>query len=211
MQRAVVHTDCPHVTEPITCDEHLDMAGVPALDDLERREVASRRLGRGVQHGSVGDAGEGCRTEPDVGDAEVRAHLGKRRLLRERAPADPRTIHARQGERRSDRGEVVDGDRPVDPHRKVGLAHEERPSIGLGVNGHDLDVALVLRCVLASGVDQSHGSRPAVDDRQSGDGRHRAHFLPRRLARVGGATGTMPAFSGASNASSGPPGSTVVV
>ena len=210
LQGAVVHAERPHRPELVADHQHFDVPCVAAVHDPQRRQPSTRRLGGLLEQRPIGDVRQGHRAQPDVGDAQSSAEIRERRLLRQGTPTHPRRVHPGKPERIGERVDAVDIRWTRYQHALIGLAHEQGTTFGFRVDGDDSDFPSVLGRVLPGGVDQSHGGSSLVDDRQSSDARHRVHVPLRCSAKTGGGACVIADRKGASNRSSGPPGTMVV-
>ncbi len=105
----------------------------------------------------------------DEGDPEAVAQVDERRVLGHEAPARPRGVGAGLDESPFEGREVDVGARGcrAEVVGEVGLAHEGRATLTLGVQRHGLDRPTAGRVDLPHCMDQPHRSLTTVDDRDS--------------------------------------------
>ena len=138
-------------------DGHVGLLGQPLALDL----VAER-----AHHVGVG---------ADEHDPEALAELRELGVLGDEAPANPRRVRARLGQRPLELV-VVEVAAFAQAMALVGLADEQRVALGIDVKRDDPDRLIALPVELAHSADGAHRGLAAVDDRQSPEGTlgHRA-------------------------------------
>ncbi len=102
---------------------------------------------------------------------DARAQLGEGGILGDEAPAHPGGVGAARPERPLELAVVAVGARPGDHHGLVGLAHEHRPLLGLGVQRDRPHRPAVLEVELPHRADHAHRGVGAVDDRDAAERR----------------------------------------
>jgi len=103
------------------------------------------------------------------GHPDPLAQLGEGRVLGDEAPAHPGGVGAGVDQRPLQRLQVQiwPGGGGAQVVRDVGLTHEHRASVDVGVEGHRLDPGAGLGGQVTDGVDEPHGGLATVDDRDS--------------------------------------------
>ena len=130
------------------CDRDAGLLGQPLCLDL----VSER----------AHDVGIGA----DEHDPEPFAQLREAGMLGDEPPAHPGRVGLRCDERALELGVVQVGHRGAEAVRLVGLAHEQRVPLRLRVERDNADLIVALLVELAHGVDRTHRSLAAVDDRE---------------------------------------------
>lgn len=142
-----------------------------------RRDRHTDLLGDQLRADLVAELAHGVRAGADEGDSDLFAQLREGRVFRDETPADPSGVgfglHQRTFERLQiqvracgRRTEVV-GD--------VGLAHERRVPVDIGVQCDGFDRSRGLRGQVSDGVDEAHGGLSPVHD---GNAAEHSRVLP---------------------------------
>jgi hypothetical protein len=179
-----------HVGQLGLVGDHADAASAAARGRLQHQRVADLRrarqsrvqgldraaaprgyrdadlLGDQLRADLVAELAHGLRARADEGDPDPLAQLRERGVLGDEAPADPGRVRAGLHQRALQhlQVEVRARGRGAEVVDDVGLAHERRRALDVGVQGDRLDRRSGLRGQLTDGVDEPHRGLTTVDD-----------------------------------------------
>ncbi len=197
-------TDAPTTTAGGGLDEYgiADALGmlVRLLDGLDRtatpcRDRDRRSLGDLLRGDLVAEASHHLGVGADEGDPESLAHVDESGMLGHETPADPHGLGSGvdQGLLEATLVDVahlavtvvVDEGGRSDVVGLVGLSHEHRMVIGIGVERDGAEIGAVLGVVLEHRVDESHCRFAAIDDGDAAEAHESAPPFPTVADRRG--------------------------
>ena len=160
--RALPSTGGPDGAVRVGEDLHADAMRARNAGVLRRRpgvDPQARLLGEPLHAGLVAEAPDDVGRRTDEDDADASAQLGEGGILGDEAPSHPGRVGAARPERPLELAVVEVGARPADHHGLVGLAHEHRPPLGLGVQRDRPHPPAVLEVELPHRADHAHRGR----------------------------------------------------
>ena len=166
--------------------EGVDRAAAP------RRDGDTDLLGDQLGPDLVAELAHRVGAGADEGDAEPVAQVDERGVLGDEAPTGPHGVRAAldQGPLEHLEVDVGAGRRGAQVVGKVGLAHEHRAALALGVQRDRLEGPVARRIDLPDRVDQAHRRLTAVHDRNAREHHEQLHRAVHRTALLRGPPAT---------------------